>query len=204
MISTRTDDASGYQQHGNANDQDDDIIGEEVRPLPIDSSMDSRMRALHALLQDHTYVQWPKKAAMTATVSVTNVSSVAVNNVPLSIPSNIMPPTAGKTTFATAQSVQGKTSNTGATHPKQQLQHQQHHQSTTSQIIDSVVAGAGGPIQLPPTNTIKYNHQPKQAPASIMASSILATQFIPGFPFTYNAMNKGIKKHNAHLMTNNI
>lgn len=38
---------------------DDDIIGEEVRPKPIDGSMDLRMQALHALLQDHTYVRWP-------------------------------------------------------------------------------------------------------------------------------------------------
>lgn len=41
----------------NANDNDDDIIGEEVRPLPIDISMDGRSRALQAILLDHTYVQ---------------------------------------------------------------------------------------------------------------------------------------------------
>lgn len=52
LIPTRVED---YQ--ANANDQDDDIIGEEVRPLPIDSSVDSRTRALQAFLQDHTYVQ---------------------------------------------------------------------------------------------------------------------------------------------------
>lgn len=52
LITTRVED---YQ--GNANDNDDDIIGEEVRPLPIDGSMDARSRALQALLQDHTYVQ---------------------------------------------------------------------------------------------------------------------------------------------------
>lgn len=54
LVSTR-----GDESYSNANDLDDDIIGEEVRPKPIDSSMDSKMQALHALLQDHTYVQWP-------------------------------------------------------------------------------------------------------------------------------------------------
>lgn len=51
--------ARGDESYSNTNDLDDDIIGEEVRPKPIDSSMDSKMQALHALLQDHTYVQWP-------------------------------------------------------------------------------------------------------------------------------------------------
>lgn len=51
--------ARGEESYSNTNDMDDDIIGEEVRPKPIDSSMDVRMQALHALLQDHTYVQWP-------------------------------------------------------------------------------------------------------------------------------------------------
>lgn len=51
LLPTRVED---YQS--NANDQDDDIIGEEVRPLPIDSSVDARTRALQAFLQDHTYV----------------------------------------------------------------------------------------------------------------------------------------------------
>lgn len=51
--------ARGEEGYTNANDMDDDIIGEEVRPKPIDSTMDVRMQALHALLQDHTYVQWP-------------------------------------------------------------------------------------------------------------------------------------------------
>lgn len=54
LVSTR-----GDESYSNANDLDDDIIGEEVRPKPIDSSMDAKMQALHALLQDHTYVQWP-------------------------------------------------------------------------------------------------------------------------------------------------
>lgn len=59
---------------------DDDIIGEEVRPKPIDSSMDSRMQALHALLQDHTYVQWPieKQAQLT---SITNFASNNTSNI---------------------------------------------------------------------------------------------------------------------------
>lgn len=51
--------ARGDESHLTLNEQDDDIIGEEVRPTPIDSSMDAKMRALHALLQDHTYVQRP-------------------------------------------------------------------------------------------------------------------------------------------------
>lgn len=41
----------------NTNETDDDIIGEEVRPQPIDISLDGRSRALQALLLDHTYVQ---------------------------------------------------------------------------------------------------------------------------------------------------
>lgn len=52
LIAAHIDDSQA-----NSNDQDEDIIGEEVRPLPIDSSMDARTRALQAFLQDHTYVQ---------------------------------------------------------------------------------------------------------------------------------------------------
>lgn len=59
LVSTRGDDS-----YSNANDLDDDIIGEEVRPKPIDSSMDAKMQALHALLQDHTYVQWPVRTIL--------------------------------------------------------------------------------------------------------------------------------------------
>lgn len=157
LISARTDEASGYQQHG----QDDDIIGEEVRPLPIDSSMDSRMRALHALLQDHTYVQLPKKAATATTAPSPNVPAVTVNNVAepslagerpsfdhavsnwqahgQSVVKNWskhgqdMVNASGKAATATTQNIQGKTVNATATYVKQQQQLQQNQQQNQLQ-----------------------------------------------------------------------
>lgn len=221
LISARTDDASGYQQHGGTNDQDDDIIGEEVRPLPIDSSMDSRMRALHALLQDHTYVQLPKKTAAAATSSAPNTVTVTVNTVAESslagfsnrssgekslVTNRITQslaensrPFAEKTIIATTQNVQEKTANPVATYVKQQqLQHQQNNPVVASPRKNASI-NAGGSIsmqQKPKTNAIKYNQQTKQALVSTVssASTVAATtlpSFIPGFPFTYNTMGKG-------------
>lgn len=70
MISTRVDDSIQYKQYcQNDNEQDDDIIGEEVRPTPIDSTMDAQMQALHALLLDHTYVQLPDTVDASGTTS---------------------------------------------------------------------------------------------------------------------------------------
>lgn len=74
LISTRGDD---YQQQNQ--DQEDDIIGEEVRPSPIDTTMDSRMQALHALLQDHTYVQMPKKVPTIAATATATASTPTPN-----------------------------------------------------------------------------------------------------------------------------
>lgn len=39
----------------NSSNDDDDIIGEEIRPVPVDTE-DIRLRILHAVLFDHTYV----------------------------------------------------------------------------------------------------------------------------------------------------
>lgn len=97
--------ARGDENYSNANDLDDDIIGEEVRPKPIDSSLDMRIQALHALLQDHTYVQWPvsvylknhvkiiylststtfqidKQAQITASASIFNSNSPITSSTP--------------------------------------------------------------------------------------------------------------------------
>lgn len=90
MISARGDDSRQHQ-----NDQDDDIISEEVRPLPIDCTMDVRMQALHALLQDHTYVQMPKKlmeaAAAAASTDSTKHEQQPSPALPVEIPSNVLP-----------------------------------------------------------------------------------------------------------------
>lgn len=73
MIPQRCEDLLHYQQsHGYSNEQDEDIIGEEVRPSPIEFSIDSNMRALHALLQDHTYSHMPKQLADT-TITLSNM-----------------------------------------------------------------------------------------------------------------------------------
>lgn len=58
LISTRSDTSSYHQQ----TDQDDDIIGEEVRPAPV-TTMDERFRTLHVVLQDHSYsyLQLPER-----------------------------------------------------------------------------------------------------------------------------------------------
>lgn len=109
LISTRGDDSIQYQQHQqNQNDQDDDIIGEEVRPSPIDSTMDVRMQALHALLQDHTYVQMPNKltvvaaaaaAAAAANPQTTSASStLTVINTPTVSPAVVPNGTVSKAT----------------------------------------------------------------------------------------------------------
>ncbi|XP_037815504.1 serine-rich adhesin for platelets isoform X2 [Lucilia sericata] len=41
--------------NNSSNDDDDDIIGEEIRPAPVETE-DIRLRILHAVLLDHTYV----------------------------------------------------------------------------------------------------------------------------------------------------
>lgn len=41
--------------NNSSNDDDDDIIGEEIRPAPVETD-DIRLRILHAVLFDHTYV----------------------------------------------------------------------------------------------------------------------------------------------------
>lgn len=89
MISTRGDDQP------NQNDQEDDIIGEEVRPLPIDGTMDIRMQALHALLQDHTYVQMPKKVS---TITTATSVTVSTSGVIASTPSSTLVSTASVST----------------------------------------------------------------------------------------------------------
>lgn len=89
LISARGDDS-----RQNQNDQDDDIISEEVRPLPIDCTMDVRMQALHALLQDHTYVQMPKKLMETAAAAASTDSTKHEQQpppvLPAEIPSNVL------------------------------------------------------------------------------------------------------------------
>lgn len=92
-IPQRGEDLLHYQQYqSNSNEQDEDIIGEEVRPSPIEFSVDSHLRALHALLQDHTYSQMPKQ--MTATninLSNTSSSSSIQQAIPEITSTNILP-----------------------------------------------------------------------------------------------------------------
>ena len=82
--------------NNSSNDDDDDIIGEEVRPAPVETD-DIRLRILHAVLFDHTYV----------------------NPMPLELPTSFavqLPPTSNTTNMATASTsvVAG-----GAGHPQQ-------------------------------------------------------------------------------------
>lgn len=127
------------------------------------------MRALYALLQDHTYVQLPKKAATATTASAPNAAAVAANSV--AEPSLTGDHAAtdwqshgqsmvktwakhgqgqvnagGKSAIATTQNVQGKTVNAAATyvrqqHQLQQLQNQQENLDATS---PRKLASAGG------------------------------------------------------------
>lgn len=101
-LPTRSDTTSYHRQ----TDQDDDIIGEEVRPTPV-TTMDERLRTLHAVLQDHSYsyLQPPKRteidppppvvAAQQPTPSQllqSNVDSVPTNsNVVVGVPLSITP-----------------------------------------------------------------------------------------------------------------
>ncbi|TMW49418.1 hypothetical protein DOY81_005504 [Sarcophaga bullata] len=67
--------------NNSSNDDDDDIIGEEVRPAPVETD-DIRLRILHAVLFDHTYV----------------------NPMPLELPTSFavqLPPTSNATNMAT-------------------------------------------------------------------------------------------------------
>lgn len=81
LISTRVDDSIQYKQYyQNENEQDDDIIGEEVRPAPIDSTMDAQMQALHALRQDHTYVQLTEMLDTSESTSIAGATSLSVSS----------------------------------------------------------------------------------------------------------------------------
>lgn len=82
--------------NNSSNDDDDDIIGEEVRPAPVETD-DIRLRILHAVLFDHTYV----------------------NPMPLELPTSFavqLPPTSNTTNMTTTSTgiVAG-----GAGHPQQ-------------------------------------------------------------------------------------
>lgn len=89
----------------NQNDQEDDIIGEEVRPSPIDTTLDVRLQALHALLQDHTYVQMPKQlSTITATISSTTAIATTVSTLTTTSPSISMSTLAAAAVSATALS----------------------------------------------------------------------------------------------------
>lgn len=184
LVSARTDDLANSQHQGGANDQDDELIGEEVRPLPIDRSMDARLQALHAILQDHTYVLLPKKSAGT-TPGGSGAAGALASPVPSRASLMLSPKSVGK-------------------------------QSTTSQIIDSVAAGAGGPTHYSPNNSriganvastgpsntqanayaAKYNPQQQstQANSSLAATAPAANAaatLIPGYPFGYSSAEKG-------------
>lgn len=79
MITTRGDTASA--SIGHHGDQDDDIIGEEIRPSPV-QTMDTKLQTLYTILQDHTYsVQQPpsRPAIVEASVSVSIQPSVPVH-----------------------------------------------------------------------------------------------------------------------------
>lgn len=72
LISTRGDSTS-YQQ---PLDHDDDIIGEEVRPSPV-NTLDTRLQSVYAILNDHTY-SVPQKLSPTPPPAVTVASASAV------------------------------------------------------------------------------------------------------------------------------
>lgn len=166
--------------------------------MPIDSSMDSRMRALHALLQDHTYVQLPKKNA-TATAAPTPVT------VPVVRPIGVQ--------FGDAKTAASCISNTGSTANQQHQPPQPVHHQQKSQQIATFMQDASGPVstqpQQPPSHAIRSNvtqtitGQPN--PYGIKQPPTEAS-FIPGFPFAYNAMSKGkfAVKHNSLVFRNLI
>lgn len=69
--------------NNSSNDDDDDIIGEEVRPAPVETE-DVRLRILHAVLFDHTYVnpmpvELPTSFAVQLPPSTNSSTSVNAN-----------------------------------------------------------------------------------------------------------------------------
>lgn len=211
LISARTDEAFGYQQHGGANEQDDDMIGEEVRPLPIDSSMDSRMRALHALLQDHTYAQLPKKTAPATTPSGT-LAAAAVDSVrkPASTASehSRTSPTTRKSTSSLPESPQAAGSNrlsgekslvrgspsTAAITANAQGKNANALATYAKQQLPSQPDNPD--VTSPRKCVVVGPIQTSVSTGSTGAASTASTvsPFIPGFPFTYNAAGTGKKK----------
>lgn len=189
LVSARGDD----HYNSNANDQDDDIIGEEVRPLPIDSSMDARMRALHTLLQDHTYVQMPKKSPIPA-LSAISTPPAAISTTTHATQLHSENTASTTNVVSIVPSTVTLSSNSTPTKEKQ---------STTMQTIDSVVAGAGGnnfSISSRSSVDISPNHGKVVRKNMADGSGSLVNKYqpqpnsanlIPGFPFAYNsAMSK--------------
>ncbi|XP_031630526.1 inactive histone-lysine N-methyltransferase 2E isoform X2 [Contarinia nasturtii] len=171
--------ARGDESYSNSNDMEDDIIGEEVRPKPIDASMDSRMRALHALLQDHTYVQWPaeKQAQLTATNTSITSNNNSVHNsstsVTNSVSSNLSEPSATSLL----------TSPISKTKP-----------STTNQLTENIVTGNNNSL---PNQTTSPN-----VVASKYQQQISTTNHIPGYSFGYNEM-MNVKDDDANSAISN-
>uniref|UniRef100_A0A1A9WSN6 SET domain-containing protein n=1 Tax=Glossina brevipalpis TaxID=37001 RepID=A0A1A9WSN6_9MUSC len=56
--------------NNNTSNEDDDIMGEEMRPIPVQTN-DVRLQILHAVLQDHTYAN-PMPIPLPTTFSVQN------------------------------------------------------------------------------------------------------------------------------------
>lgn len=69
--------------NNSSNDDEDDIIGEEVRPAPVETD-DIRLRILHAVLFDHTYVNpMPLELPTSFAVQLPNaVKSLAATSAP--------------------------------------------------------------------------------------------------------------------------
>lgn len=192
LISARTDESTGYQSH-----QDEDIIGEEVRPLPIDSSMDAQMRALHALLQDHTYVQLLKIsiATTTPTTVTSNVSSTMSlsTTVTNTVDSNRSPidkllpkgtKTQGILSSKVTPNVHGKIRSSGMTYTKAQLDHANDVQKSSLEKTNH----SASPQQHAAPNIAKYNQKTNQM---IPSTASPKGPMIPGYNFPYNILRKG-------------
>lgn len=66
------------QQHQQSTD-DDNIIGEEIRPTPINIHQDKHMQVLHVILQDHSYCIPPNYNVQQQLAAQTKVTTTTIS-----------------------------------------------------------------------------------------------------------------------------
>lgn len=72
---------TGQHQTGGQPDHDDDIIGEEVRPPPVSSTLDAKLQILYAISQDHNYSiqnQVVVAAVVASTIATTTTTATTI------------------------------------------------------------------------------------------------------------------------------